>query len=90
MTNNQPQDFADHEEQFQGTDSQGCNVLNFDCDGEGEKWENFNNLTMSPELPFEEALFNDFAASCLGDDNADLSLDSLEFLLDCEEWPTNI
>ncbi|KAH7523873.1 hypothetical protein FEM48_Zijuj06G0058200 [Ziziphus jujuba var. spinosa] len=97
LVNNQPQDSAGsemhcgaHEEQFHGTHSQGCDMLKFSYDCDGDNWENFNNLTMSTdELPFEEPIFNDFAVGRLEDDNADLSLESLAFLLECEEWPTD-
>lgn len=76
------------EEQFQGADSLDCNMLNFGFDflgfgattsteDDGEKWDNYHSLSMSPEFRFEEPSLSNFA-------------DSLSFLLDCEEWPSHI
>lgn len=98
--NNQPQDSVDSglvqcspEEQYQGSNSQDSNMLNFGyelhdfgvtCAGDGEKWENNHGF-----LRFEEPELNDFSANFL-EDNPKLCLDSLAFFLDCDEWPLHV
>jgi myb proto-oncogene protein len=78
------------------TSAQDSDFFNFSCnefqagheDADGDN--NFKNVGLhdpDQSLTFDETMFKDWTTNCCLEDNFNLDIDSLTFLLDSEEWP---
>lgn len=65
-----------------------CNEFQASHDGANENYDLNNNSSMVRDhsVPLDEPILNDWTANCFLEDNANMDLDSMAFLLDSKEW----
>ena len=83
-------------EELHETFAQDSDFFNFSCNefqannGDRNGDCNFNNSNMQgpdQSLPFDETMFKDWTTNYCLEDNFNLDIESLTFLLDSDEWP---